>query len=421
MQIVCKFAGMGFSCYLQLDTRRAKKNGLYPIIIRITVNRNSTSFPTNIAIKQQEWDARHLKIKSSAKSVGNTGRLNKYLNHCLSVAENVLFELSEAQMLGELRMADIKAQITTAIEGQSSSIMLGDLIDTHIIKLTEEGRFGHARTFNDLKGFLVNYAGTADVPVEQINYKWLSDIETKYKARGNGLNGLSVRLRALRMLINHNRKAGILDSSFNPFENYSIKQEKTRKRALSAKDFEKILRADITGMTDSMIKARKYFLISYYLLGISFHDLARLKLEHIQDGKIFYKRAKTGRLYAIKISQPLAKLLENFITGKASDDYLLPIAKAGLSEQAQIKRLKNSIGRYNKHLKEMAAHLGIHSQNMSSYVARHTLATRARDVSKLDIPIISQMLGHTDTKTTAIYLASINDEVMDEAIDTMFG
>lgn len=57
---------------------------------------------------------------------------------------------------------------------------------------------------------------------------------------------------------------------------------------------------------------------------------------------------------------------------------------------------------------------------MWSYVSRHTLATHARDVSKIDIPVISQMLGHYDVATTAIYLASIDDSVMDEEVEMMF-
>ena len=411
---------MSFNCFLVLDTRRQKKNGSYPIIVRLSINRKSTSVPTNISVLESEWDTRHLKIKSSAKTVKNIPRLNKYLNHCHSVAQNILFELSESQRLNELPLKEVKLKIRQAIDGKSSDLLLGDLIDTHIEKLHKEKRHGNARTFDDLKRFLINYCGTADIPVLSINYKWLCEIETEYKARGHGLNGLSVRLRALRTLINHNKKLGVLDLDFNPFNNYTIKNEKTRKRALSKEDFDKIVQADLSSLDVSMIKARKYFLISYYMLGISFHDLAMLKLENIEAGKIYYRRAKTGRLYAFKISTKLSALLEDYLTGKEPDDFLLPIAKKGLTDLEQNRRIKNAIGRYNKQLKRLACHLDIRSQNMSSYVARHSLATHARDVAKLEMPVISQLMGHDNESITAIYLDSIDDKVIDQAVDTLF-
>lgn len=132
------------------------------------------------------------------------------------------------------------------------------------------------------------------------------------------------------------------------------------------------------------------------------------------------QRSKTKRLYAIKISKRLEYLLEEFIVGKAKDDFIFPIAVKGLNGEQQANRIRNAMARYNGNLKKLAEILGIESQRLSSYVARHSVATHARDVTNIDIPVISQMLGHNNTATTAVYLASIQDSVLDDAVEKMF-
>lgn len=411
---------MSFSAYLQLDTRRKKENNSFPLIVRITVNRKTTSLQTNINLLENEWDYKHSKVKTSAKSYDNTARINKFIQHYLSVSQKVLFNLSESNQLHLFSLTEIKSKISKELDGKSSDITLDTLIDAHIEKINKERRYGNARTYKELKQFLVKYCGSSAISVSKIDFKWLSSIESEYRAKGNSLNGLGVRLRALRALINTNKNNGVLPSSFNPFENYTIKTIKTRKRALVKEDFDKILNADGLVLPVPLQRARKLFLISYYMLGISFYDMAMLTIDSIADGKVHYRRSKTKRLYAIKISKPLENLLQEFTKDKAKDDFIFPIAEKGLSGKHQSNRIRNAMARYNDSLKKLAETLGIESQRLSSYVARHSVATHARDIANIDIPIISQMLGHNDTATTAVYLASIQDNVLDEAVEKMF-
>ena len=48
------------------------------------------------------------------------------------------------------------------------------------------------------------------------------------------------------------------------------------------------------------------------------------------------------------------------------------------------------------------------------YVARHSWATTARNEG-IPISIISEGMGHDSEKTTQIYLASLNNQVIDSA------
>ena len=48
-------------------------------------------------------------------------------------------------------------------------------------------------------------------------------------------------------------------------------------------------------------------------------------------------------------------------------------------------------------------------ENLTSNVARHSWASIAYK-KNLDLPVISKALGHTDTKTTLIYISEIDDK-----------
>jgi len=222
-----------------------------------------------------------------------------------------------------------------------------------------------------------------------------------------------------RGIYNRAMKEGLVDRNNYPFDNYSIKQAKTKKRAITAADLAIIIDAKLEDM--QMIHAREYFMISYYLMGASFIDMAYLKMSDYENDRIGYRRKKNGRLYNIKVSEQLRELLAPYIEGKSKNDYILPIIKQKYpTKEKEYYAVRYGMRQYNKDLKKLAAHLGINSDSFSSYVSRHTFATNARD-SDIPIQVISKMMGHSNIRTTEIYLANLKDSVVDEALDKMFG
>ena len=68
-------------------------------------------------------------------------------------------------------------------------------------------------------------------------------------------------------------------------------------------------------------------------------------------------------------------------------------------------------------MKVLASELEIEA-NMTTYVARHSFATILKN-SGVNISLISEMLGHTDLKTTQIYLDSFDNKQMDAAMSNL--
>ena len=71
----------------------------------------------------------------------------------------------------------------------------------------------------------------------------------------------------------------------------------------------------------------------------------------------------------------------------------------------------------NKYLKKIGEYLDI-SLKLTSYVARHSFATILKN-SGVNISLISEMLGHTDLKTTQIYLDSFENTQMEAAMSNL--
>ncbi len=145
--------------------------------------------------------------------------------------------------------------------------------------------------------------------------------------------------------------------------------------------------------------------------GISFIDMAFLRVKTIVDGRIQYRRQKTKKVYDLKITEQLASILDYYLHDKHSDDFIFPIVKREkLFEQH--KDVRDARIKYNRRLKEIAKLCDI-EENLTSYVSRHSMAT---NLILNDVPInaLSKMLGHSDLQTTEIYIKDLPTNIMDE-------
>lgn len=160
-----------------------------------------------------------------------------------------------------------------------------------------------------------------------------------------------------------------------------------------------------------LFDVRNIFLMSFYLMGAPFVDLAFLKLSNIVDGRVQYKRQKTGKFYDIKITDNLRPIINYYMQGKAFDDFLLPFVKR-TSLNDRYKDVMWARKRYNTRLKEIAKDAGI-EVNLTSYVSRHSFASIANNMA-IPLTAISEMLGHRKLTTTQVYLANLQKDTIDK-------
>ena len=385
-----------------LDLRRAKSDGTFNIIFRITDYNKVYTINSGVALQQHYWDE---KIGKVAKEYPNAKPINiKISKHFFKIEQAVL------SLDDEFSIDKLKAMLSgkPQVEAPETFQVFADKI---IQQMMEANRVGNALVYQTAVNRLITYCGK-DVSFEEVNYKLLDQFSHHLTTSGLKINSVSNYFRSIRAIYNKAIKMKVVDRSLYPFYDISIKSEKTAKRAILKDDITKLLQIHVE-KNSTCWRSLNYFMLSFFLRGISFTDLAYLKHSNIIDGRIEYKRRKTHQNYSVKLF-PVAESIINQMHAPGSD-YLLPIIPIGVTEDSiRAKRIiQQCIKTTNKYLKRLSTEVGLGSP-VTTYSSRHSFATIAKRMGYSN-ELIAEALGHQHgNKITNMYLDSFEASVIDE-------
>ena len=97
------------------------------------------------------------------------------------------------------------------------------------------------------------------------------------------------------------------------------------------------------------------------------------------------------------------------INPDAPDEYILPYFICLKNLKSQENKVHDIIRKVNRGLGKISSALGI--QKTTTYTARHTYASFAQ--SRMTADQIQKFLGHTNSRTTQIYMSSLQQDVKD--------
>ncbi len=396
-----------------LDIRRKRKDETFPLVLRIVHNRQTRDVNLGYYFLEKEWDSAKRRVKKSCKRYSNISRLNNLFDKQLTTARDLITKLEENSDIHLLTANDLKQ----VISGKEKRQTVFEFTEYLIKQLSESSKIGNASVYRECLNLLKEFKKGKDFYFEQLNYSFLKKLESFYLARGNKINSLSVRMRTIRAIFNKAVKEKLVEEKYYPFKDYKIENQKTKKRAIEKGDIEKIRSVD--SITDSdFFDTKNYFLLSFYLRGMSFADMAKLKVGSIIDDRIRYIRSKTKSEFSVKITPQLDEIFSFYIRGKGKDEYILPIIKRNTPVLIR-KDIQNGLKTYNKRLKKLGKLLGI-EKKLTSYVTRHSWASIALKMG-IPIEVISEGLGHEEIRTTQIYLDGLDSETIDNANDLITG
>ncbi|PIB27592.1 site-specific integrase [Maribacter sp. 4G9] len=391
---------------LSIDTRRKRKDGMCPIIFRLSHHRKTIAISTGFAVPPEYWNEKNREVKRTYKGVSSVPRLNNMLTKKKTELRDDINLLEENKQLESLGITDLKRILTKTTKKVSFFEYTQQLID----EMEEAQRYGNARAYKSVLGALKNFHRKKSLRFEEVNYAYLKKFETAHLKKGNSINGLSTYMRTIRAIYNKAIHQEIVSADNYPFRKYKIKSQPTAKRAISKDKIKRILDLELE-FDSALFHTRNYFLCSYLMNGISFIDMAFLKVGNIIDGRIQYRRQKTARPYDIKITGQLSSILNYYLEDKTKKDFIFPIVRRE-NAQDQYYDVQWERKRYNKRLKEIAELCDI-EEKLTSYVSRHSMAT---NLILNDVPInaLSKMLGHSKLQTTEIYIKNLPTHIMDE-------
>ena len=402
------------------DTRKSKKDGTYPLRMKLFHQNKARYIFLNLCFKPNEWITEDNKVKSSYP---NATRVNVSIRKSLSDASLVLLE--NENILDDIDVDELQRLVTLKLFGENKTIkkkeyffVFTECIIDDLIKSKRVGSAASYRaTLNSFKSFL----NGRDILLLNIDHKFLTDYEAYCLNKGMKINAIGVYLRTLRAIINRAIDEGLLLHTKYPFRKFSIKKEKTEKRAITKEEIKKVLDLELEKET-SHWHAKNYFTFMFNMRGMNFIDVAYLKVNNIRGGRLIYKRIKTGKLYNIKLTVKAQEIIDYYTKGKKlnSQEYVFPIMPQKMDDlEKERKRYVGKRKYFNQYLKEIAKKCKI-DVNLTSYVSRHTWASLAK-FAGVSHAIIGESLGHSDLKTTETYLANFGNETLDDANDLIVG
>lgn len=290
---------------------------------------------------------------------------------------------------------------------KDSSPSLFSILNQSITRLKANGKLRTAETYTAALRSFKAFNSDIDIPLSQLSAETIERYQAWHLKRGNTLNTVSFYMRILRAAYNRAVEAGTI-SDRRPFSHVYTGVDKTIKRALPLSAIRKIRDLDLTS-SPTAAHARDIFMLSFYLRGMSFIDMAYLRKGDLRKGHITYRRRKTGQPLSIAWTSEMQAILDKYPPNPTC--YLLPIIRTvGVNERWAYLNAGYNI---NHHLKKIGTRLNL-PLTLTLYVARHSWATAAQ-TKGIPISTISEGLGHDREATTRIYLASLSTTAVDRA------
>ncbi len=281
-----------------------------------------------------------------------------------------------------------------------------------IQQLERQNQIRTSETYKSAFHSFALYVGGEELLINQVNSELIKGYEVFLKQRGVSMNTVSFYMRILRAVYNRAVEQGLVDDK-KPFRNVYVGVEKTIKRAIPLSAVKQLKEIEFQKCSNYDI-ARDLFLFSFYTRGMSFVDMAYLKKSDIRNGMLVYCRRKTRQKLFVALEACMQAIIDKYPSNET--DYLLPIiTKKGNERQQYINALRLT----NRLLKDIAKQLHLPFV-LTTYVARHTWASVAKS-KNIPISVISEGMGHNSESTTQIYLASLDNILIDEANKLILG
>lgn len=390
---------------VKVKFRKLSEDGLGTIYYSVGQERERKRISTDIRLYSWQWDVRNECV---------------VLQGCSS--DRLLLEIqeridSDMTYLGNLFQQGRDGMDPRSWEERLKLFRLASMHKTfldyfryQIFLLQVREKFGTARNYQRALNSFRLFLGDKDLPMEDCTEGLMSDYDDWLSNRMVVRNTKSFYMRILRSVYNKAVKQGLAKQKF-PFAGVYTGVDQTRKRALGESCLLDLAHLDLP-RGSRLCLARDTFLFSYYTRGMSFVDIAYLKKEDVKNGEIHYVRRKTGQSLSVRVEPCMMEIMNRYVLFCRDSPYVFPFLSS-LDAVSAFRQYQGALGQYNRLLKKLGRMIGL-EKPLSSYQARHTWATVARD-HEVPLSVISAGMGHSSEKTTRIYLATLDNSVIDKA------
>ena len=357
-----------------LDSRKTKDGRPAPLMITISIKRETAYLNTGIRILPDNWDAQALQARSRT--------VQRQADDVMYSVNTMLSKLTEDGTLDGLSAKEIRNEVRRKLSPKEiRPVKFLDVFEQYA-ESREKPRTKEIY-FATMKKILDFEPGAYSLTFEKIDIGWLDRFDSFLMPTSPKKNARNVHFRNIRAVFNDALKKGITMSY--PFRMFRVRPEPTMKRCLNVEHLRTLFNAEVKPWQQKYVD---FFKICFMLIGINTEDILHAK--NTVGGRLEYWRAKTDKPYSIKVEPECQELLDKY----KGEKYLLNILDTYASTH-------NWTSKVDTELKTICNELGL--PPISVYWCRHSWGTIA---AELDIPdrTIAESMGHSPKTVTNIYI-----------------
>jgi site-specific recombinase XerD len=400
-----------YTISVHLDKRRIKKNGTYPVTLRLYISEPTKKrkyYPTKFEFTEKEFHNIWISKKVRQEDRPIKSELQDLEKFAYDIADNITpFNIPDFERMILRQSADF------------DNIYLE--YEKTINKFKDQEKISTSETYDlslrSIKAFIKETKGQIPTKIsfKEITPLFLQQYENYMVQNNRSLTTVSIYLRALRAVFNNAITDKIVDQAYYPFgkKKYEVPSPKGVKKALSKEQLSILFHA--IPETPDQQKAKDFFFFSYTCNGMNFKDIAYLKFKNYNSETINFYREKTKSTHrdqsavTIYVNDFIKETIKKYsISDTMPDNYIFDIVDHKSTPEEQHKQLKNFIRFVNQHFSKFAKKNGI-MEKVSTYWARHSFATNAIR-SGASMEFVSEALSHSNLSTTQNYFAGFADD-----------
>ena len=385
-----------------LDVRGVADGCPAPLKLDFAHKYKHAQLSVGVRVLPSQWDAKVQKVRGSMSDEST----NLFLLQTMARGSEIILKLTNAGDLVGLSAVEVKNRVASELrpDAGADNLFLARFRSYASLCKSQRTREIYQVT---IKKVLTFDSHAESLSFEMVSKDWLSRFEAWLGSEAGGcpsVNARSIHLRNVRAVFNDAIDNGV--TAWYPFRTFKVKTEATKKRAVAVEVLRSLFSYPVTWQ-EQYVDA---FKLSFCLIGINLVDLLALNADQLVDGRLSYRRSKTGRLYDIKVEPEAAAIIEKYHGSLGRLVSWGENRKVYTTFTFQMCRGLKSIGTMVKEWR--TDELGVYREvevfrpafpMLSSYVARHSWATIA---ASLDVPkdVIAHALGHGGSSVTDIYI-----------------
>ncbi len=410
-----------------------KKDGTFPIAIRITKDRKPSYIFLEYSAKLEDWDEAGQCVKASHP---NSKRLNNFILTKKAEYSNTSLEIETVKksVSSKAIKQKIKPQGGSTFFVQADRY-LNDLqaAGNYNCYIAEKSRVKIFQMFISGKDITkgkptgkkdIKQSGLSDITFPDITIGLLSRFQVALKAKRKCSDRtIANYLMVIRSVFSQAIKNGVTEEKYYPFGKgkASIEFPDSTKIGISADDVAKLEAVVLNNPAHD--HARNLWLVSFYFAGMRISDVLRLRWSDFKEMRLYYTMGKNNKSGSLKTPEKALAILEKYRKSRnLSHDLIFDDLKVlpDLTNEYEVKRkIAYAVNRYNKMFSKFIIPAAMVEGKITMHISRHTFATLAAD--KIPVQMLQKLYRHSDLKTTIGYQANFIYKDADDALAAVIG